>query len=261
MERQRSESMLVVNHAIGGTTTGGRAPAADPLRSRQGRAQRAHSVGGTTRFQAEVLGVQAPLVRRRDQPNPVPRRCGHSRQRLQAEDQRLRLCVDGHQRRRRPHPQAHRRRDRGEPSMDDPGLDRRRAPGRSLHPDDACAADRRYPELSHRHPRPERPHPGLGVDVRHASDRPRGPRVGRQRRSPGRIPRFISATASTTRSRARWLGGQVAAGSRAGPRPCPEPRHFGVLANDPLTGPKQAATALAVNSGAPMSFRWSMSRK
>lgn len=58
--RTRSESLLVVNHAIGGTTTGGQGASGDPLRSAKGAPNARTSVGGTTRFQAEVLGVQAP---------------------------------------------------------------------------------------------------------------------------------------------------------------------------------------------------------
>ena len=56
----RPESVLVVNHGIGGTTTGGLGGAGDAVRTPKSAPNARASVGGTTRFQAEVLGVQAP---------------------------------------------------------------------------------------------------------------------------------------------------------------------------------------------------------
>jgi hypothetical protein len=56
----RPESVLVVNHGIGGTTTGGLGGTGDPVRSTKSAPNARALVGTTTRFQAEVLGVHAP---------------------------------------------------------------------------------------------------------------------------------------------------------------------------------------------------------
>jgi lysophospholipase L1-like esterase len=56
----RPESVLVVNHGIGGTTTGGLGGTGDAARTAKSAPNARASVGGTTRYQAEVLGVQAP---------------------------------------------------------------------------------------------------------------------------------------------------------------------------------------------------------
>jgi lysophospholipase L1-like esterase len=52
--------VLVVNHGIGGTTTGGLGGTGDAARTAKSAPNARASVGGTTRYQAEVLGVQAP---------------------------------------------------------------------------------------------------------------------------------------------------------------------------------------------------------
>jgi hypothetical protein len=56
----RAESVLVVNHAIASTTTGGLGGAGDPFRSGQTAPNARTSVGGITRFEAEVLGQGMP---------------------------------------------------------------------------------------------------------------------------------------------------------------------------------------------------------
>ncbi|HEY7635515.1 MAG TPA: fibronectin type III domain-containing protein [Gemmatimonadales bacterium] len=57
---QRSETITVVNHGIGGTTTGGLGGAGDPTRSANGAPNARLAVNGITRFEAEVLGTGAP---------------------------------------------------------------------------------------------------------------------------------------------------------------------------------------------------------
>jgi lysophospholipase L1-like esterase len=60
-EGQRTNPITVVNHAIASTTTGGNTQMAGDLdRSSQGSPNARFSVGGTTRFEAEVLGVGKP---------------------------------------------------------------------------------------------------------------------------------------------------------------------------------------------------------
>ena len=57
----RNETIDVVNHAIASTTTGGNTHVAgDPDRSSAGSPNARFSVGGTTRFEAEVLGAGYP---------------------------------------------------------------------------------------------------------------------------------------------------------------------------------------------------------
>jgi len=56
----RSESLLVVNHGIASTTTGGLGGAGDAVRTSQSAPNARAAVGGVTRFEAEVLGVNAP---------------------------------------------------------------------------------------------------------------------------------------------------------------------------------------------------------
>jgi hypothetical protein len=56
----RAESVLVVNHAIASTTTGGLGGTGDPLRSSQSAPNARTVVNGITRFEAEVLGQGAP---------------------------------------------------------------------------------------------------------------------------------------------------------------------------------------------------------
>jgi hypothetical protein len=57
----RSESLLVVNHGIASTTTGGNTGlAGDPGRTSQGAPNARLAVNGITRFEAEVLGQGAP---------------------------------------------------------------------------------------------------------------------------------------------------------------------------------------------------------
>jgi hypothetical protein len=59
-ESQRSETIKVVNHGIGGTTTGGLGGTGDPTRSANGAPNARLAVNGITRFEAEVVGTGAP---------------------------------------------------------------------------------------------------------------------------------------------------------------------------------------------------------
>jgi GDSL-like lipase/acylhydrolase family protein/fibronectin type III domain protein len=59
-QSQRSETIRVVNHGIGGTTTGGLGGTGDPTRSANGAPNARLAVNGITRFEAEVLGTGAP---------------------------------------------------------------------------------------------------------------------------------------------------------------------------------------------------------
>jgi hypothetical protein len=59
-QSQRSETIRVVNHGIGGTTTGGLGGTGDPTRSANGAPNARLAVDGITRFEAEVLGTGAP---------------------------------------------------------------------------------------------------------------------------------------------------------------------------------------------------------
>jgi hypothetical protein len=59
-QSQRSETIRVVNHGIGGTTTGGLGGTGDPARSVNGAPNARLAVNGITRFEAEVLGTGAP---------------------------------------------------------------------------------------------------------------------------------------------------------------------------------------------------------
>jgi lysophospholipase L1-like esterase len=56
----RSESLLVVNHGIASTTTGGLGGSGDAARTSQSAPNARAVVNGVTRFEAEVLGVGAP---------------------------------------------------------------------------------------------------------------------------------------------------------------------------------------------------------
>jgi hypothetical protein len=57
---QRIETLKVVNHGIGGTTTGGLGGTGDPTRSANGAPNARLADNGITRFEAEVLGTGAP---------------------------------------------------------------------------------------------------------------------------------------------------------------------------------------------------------
>jgi len=59
-QSRRSETIKVVNHGIGGTTTGGLGGTGDPTRSANGAPNARLAVNGITRFEAEVLGTGAP---------------------------------------------------------------------------------------------------------------------------------------------------------------------------------------------------------
>ncbi len=59
-QSQRSETIKVINHGIGGTTTGGLGGTGDPTRSANGAPNARLAVNGITRFEAEVLGTGAP---------------------------------------------------------------------------------------------------------------------------------------------------------------------------------------------------------
>ena len=56
----RAESLFVVNHGIASTTTGGLGGTGDPVRTSQSAPNARAVVSGTTRFEAEVLGVGSP---------------------------------------------------------------------------------------------------------------------------------------------------------------------------------------------------------
>jgi fibronectin type III domain protein len=59
-ESARTETIHVVNHGISSSTTGGLGGAGDPVRTGQGSPNARTTVNGTTRFDAEVLGLGFP---------------------------------------------------------------------------------------------------------------------------------------------------------------------------------------------------------
>ena len=175
-EAIRSKTIVVVNHGINSTTTGGNTHlTGDPDRTSQGSPNARFSVGGKDALRGGGPGGRVSLVRRRADQQVLPYRPPHARKCLHAGRERLRVCLDGDQRRRGAHANVDRGPDRGQPPLDGRAMDRRRPGAQSLHHHHPGTTGQC--ELIDLDPRSEHPHPYAGVRPRPSPDRSVEPRL------------------------------------------------------------------------------------